>query len=143
MTNKKPFDLQGIHHVAVQARDWDQSLALYCDVLGMEIVSWVPTKQRKIALLAAGNGNYIELFAPQADTPSPESAAVNDPLTHFSLRVSDVAAAVEHVRAAGYVVTVEPVTLEGPAFHATLAFFDGPNGESIELQQWMGIDGAV
>jgi catechol 2,3-dioxygenase-like lactoylglutathione lyase family enzyme len=29
----------GTHHIAVQARNWDASLRLYQDVMGMEIIA--------------------------------------------------------------------------------------------------------
>jgi catechol 2,3-dioxygenase-like lactoylglutathione lyase family enzyme len=142
MNNKPPFLIQGAHHIAIQTRSWDQSLKLYQDVLGMPIVAWVPT-QRKIALLDMGNGCYIELFEPADDTPQPGEAAANDPLMHIAIRVDEVEKAINHVRAAGYEVTVEPKTFETENFHTTIAFFRGPNGESIEFLTWHGAVGAI
>jgi len=41
----------GAHHIAVQASDWDGSLRLYRDVLGMPIVAEFGTLERRILLL--------------------------------------------------------------------------------------------
>ena len=125
------FALQGLHHIAVQALDWDESLHLYQDILGMKLVAYIPV-DRKIALLSAGNGCFVELFAPTGDVMSTEGKA---PLFHVALRTDDAAAVIEKVRAAGYNVTREPGRLSGADFDATIAFFDGPAGELIELVQ--------
>ena len=125
----------GCHHIAVQVRDMDESLKLYRDVLGMQVVAQFGSPERRIFLLDMGDGSHMELFDPKPDTPKPGAAAANDPVTHFALATTDAVAAIEHVRSAGYAVTVEPRTLELGPMKVTLAFFDGPSGESIEFFQ--------
>lgn len=125
----------GAHHIAIQARDWDDSLKLYRDVLGMPVVAEFGSPERKIVLLDMGDGSHIELFQPEDGTPPPGSPAPNDPVLHFALATTDTRAALEHVRAAGYEVTVEPTDADLGAFQVTIAFFNGPNGESIEFFQ--------
>lgn len=125
----------GTHHIAVQVRDWEASLKLYRDVLGMELVAEFGSPERKIILLDTGDGSHMELFAPTASSPAPDSASVNDPLTHFALATSDTRSAIEHVRQAGYEVTVEPKDVDLGALQVTIAFFRGPSGESIEFFQ--------
>lgn len=125
----------GCHHIALQTRDWAASLKLYRDVLGMEVVAEFGSPERKIVLLDMGDGSHMELFQPKADTPAPGAAAANDPIMHFALATSDTKAATEHVRAAGYEITVEPKTLQLGNLTVTLAFFNGPDGESIEFFQ--------
>ncbi|MEZ4619186.1 MAG: VOC family protein [Caldilineaceae bacterium] len=125
----------GCHHIALQTRDWDASLKLYRDVLGMEIVAEFGAPARKIVLLDMGDGSHMELFQPKADTPAPSDAAANDPIFHFALATTDTLAATEHVRQAGYEITVEPKTVKLGAMTVTNAFFKGPNGESIEFFQ--------
>ena len=90
-----------MHHIAVQARDWDASLKLYRDVLGMELVAEFGGPDRKIILLDMGDGSHMELFAPTETSPAPNSESPNDPLMHFALATSDTRAAIEHVRKAG------------------------------------------
>jgi glyoxylase I family protein len=125
----------GTHHIAVQARDWEASLKLYRDVLGMEIVAEFGSAERKIILLDTGDGSHMELFAPTASSPAPDSDSANDPLTHFALATSDTRSAIEHVRQAGYEVTVEPKDVDLGSLKVTIAFFRGPSGESIEFFQ--------
>jgi len=125
----------GCHHIAVQARDWEASLRLYRDVLGMPVVARFGSPERKIWLLDMGDGSHIELFQPQAGTAAPGSEAPNDPVTHFALATTDARSAIEHVRAAGYTVTVEPKDLTLDRMDVTIAFFAGPSGESIEFFQ--------
>lgn len=125
----------GTHHIAIQTRDWDASMRLYQDVLGMHVVAEFGTPERKIVLLDAGDGSHIELFQPRSDTPAPGSHAANDPVTHFALATTDTLSAIEHVRAAGYEVTVEPRKANLGTLDVTIAFFLGPSGESIEFFQ--------
>ncbi len=125
----------GTHHIAVQTRDWDASLKLYRDVMGMQVVAKFGSAERKIVLLDTGDGSHIELFEPQSHTPAPGDPAGNDPITHFALTVDDTHAAIEHVRQAGYEITMEPKSLTLDGMDVTIAFFNGPNGESIEFFQ--------
>jgi glyoxylase I family protein len=125
----------GTHHIAVQTRDLEASLHLYRDVLGMNIVAELGSPERKIILLDIGDGSHMELFAPTAETPTADSPAPNDPVIHFALATTDTRSAIEHVRQAGYEVTMEPKEVEIVGRKATIAFFKGPNGEKIEFFQ--------
>ena len=127
----------GTHHIAIQARDWQESLKLYRDVLGMKLVAEFDgaSPKRKIILLDVGDGSHMELFDVYEGSPKPEENVPNDPIFHFALVVDDARAAVEHVRTAGYEITVEPIDVNLGGLDVTLAFFLGPNGESIEFFQ--------
>ena len=52
----------GAHHIAVHTRDWEDSLRLYRDVLGMEIIAEFGPPDRKILLLDMGDGSHMEAF---------------------------------------------------------------------------------
>lgn len=125
----------GCHHIALQTRDWEASLKLYRDVLGMPVSAQFGTPERRVWLLDMGDGSFMELFEPTADTPEPGTDAANDPIFHFALATSDTKSSIEHVRSAGYEVTVEPKTVELGDMTVTIAFFNGPSGESIEFFQ--------
>jgi catechol 2,3-dioxygenase-like lactoylglutathione lyase family enzyme len=125
----------GAHHIAIQTKDWDASLRLYRDVLGMPVVAEFGTPERRIALLDIGDGSHIELFAPRLASADSAVPAGQSPLTHFALAAADARQAIEHVRQAGYEVTVEPKDVQLGPLQATIAFFNGPNGESIEFFQ--------
>ncbi|MCA9881716.1 MAG: VOC family protein [Anaerolineaceae bacterium] len=127
--------VSGTHHIAVQTRDWAASMRLYQDVLGMTLVAQFGSPERKIVLLDIGDGTHIELFEPQSDTPAVDAPAANDPVIHFALATTDTRNALEHVRQAGYEVTVEPKDATLGTLQVTIAFFKGPNGEIIEFFQ--------
>jgi catechol 2,3-dioxygenase-like lactoylglutathione lyase family enzyme len=123
----------GMHHVTVQARDWEASLRLYRDILGMAPVAEWDMSGQKFILLDMGDGSHIELTSPTDDTPRPGAAASNDPLTHLAIATTDARSAIEHVRQAGYAVTMEPRDVNLGGILATVAFFEGPSGERIEF----------
>ena len=125
----------GCHHIALQVRDMNESLKFYRDVLGMSLVAQFGSPERRIFLLDMGDGSHMELFDPTPDSPKPGDVAANEPVIHFALTTTDTKSATEHVRAAGYTITVEPKTVDLGAMTVTIAFFDGPNGESIEFFQ--------
>ena len=124
----------GFHHIAMKAHDFDASVKFYTEALGFtEKISWGEGDGRAV-MLDTGDGNYLEIFAGGTDEPKPEGAVL-----HFALRTTDTDAAVEHVRAAGAEVTVEPKDVDIPSRpHNTpvrLAFCKGPDGEIIEFFQ--------
>ncbi len=125
----------GSHHIAIQTRDWDASLHLYQEVLGMKWVAEFGSAERKITLLDIGDGSHIELFQPTADTPAPTEPATNGPLIHFALATLDTHAAIEHVRGHGYEITIEPTEADLGAMQVIYAFFKGSSGEEIEFFQ--------
>lgn len=131
-TKNKLIPGGGSHHIAVQAVDWDASLRLYRDVLGMDIVAEFGTPERKIVLLDIGDGSHIELFQPTGATTVGERGS---PYMHFAIATSDTRAALEQVRRAGYEITVEPKTVKLGKLEVTTAFFKGPSGEELEFFQ--------
>jgi len=128
--------ITGFHHIAVIARrDYGKAVAFYADVLKLtRRVEFVVTG-RNFSLFDCGGGNYIELVDQTGDHAESKPAT----LAHLALRTNDVDGMIARVRDAGYVVTVEPVSLSLPThsgpnpFNVRIAFFDGPEGESIEL----------
>ena len=132
-TKNKTIQGGGSHHIAVQTRDWDASLQLYRDVLGMETIAEFGTPERKVMLLDMGDGSHVELFQPTGETAS--TGAGDNPFMHFAIATTDTHAATEHVREAGYEITVEPKTVTLDKLTVTIAFFKGPNGEELEFFQ--------
>jgi catechol 2,3-dioxygenase-like lactoylglutathione lyase family enzyme len=125
----------GVHHLAVQCNNLEESLHFYCDVLGMTPVVEFTTA-RKIVLVDIGDGSHMELLGPRLDGQVSEIASAPiHPLVHLALTTTDTRAAVEKVRAAGYAVTVEPKDVSLGSLAVTNAFFKGPNDEIIEFFQ--------
>ncbi len=132
--------ITGFHHVCVKTRDWDRTIAFYCDTLGfVPKVTWRTAPQRA-AMLGVGDGNYIEVFEDLAYTPNPDGA-----ILHFALRTDRLDEVAARIRATGAKITVEPkdVTIPNTATPPGLVgpvpirifFCVGPNGEIIEFFQ--------
>src|SRR3954468_5042480 len=83
----------GTHHIALQTRDWEASLRLYRDVLGMQIVAEFGPPERCILLLDIGDGSHMELFAPRPGAADQPAAAELVP--HIALATTDTRQAIE------------------------------------------------
>ena len=146
----------GIHHVAIEAEDFETSLRFYTEGLGCVERLRFSESDRTIALLDTGDGSYIELFSPEeaaeesdaesdadsSDESGPRAEGGPQPsgpaLFHFALHVKDCDAATDRARRAGAEVTKAPtdLTLDGdPPTPCRYSFVRGPSGESIELMQ--------
>ncbi len=132
--------INGFHHMAIQAQDFDKSVGFYTAVLGFQTkIAWGEAPKR-IIMLDAGNGDYLEIFERPREADAPALPDGNDSnIMHFALRTQDVAGVTERARAAGCAVTVEPKdvkldTTTGPnPVKVRISFFKGPDGEVIEL----------
>ncbi|MEM1444694.1 MAG: VOC family protein [Planctomycetota bacterium] len=133
--------VQGFHHAAIRAHDFDASVAFYTDVLGLTPkLAWGPAGNRAI-MLDAGKGDYLEIFErPDAPTTPTEP---EPPLLHIAFRTNALEATLEAARAAGMEVTMERNDVDIANTHAAgglpavvpvrIAFFRGPDGELVEL----------
>jgi hypothetical protein len=86
----------GTHHIALQTRDWDASLRLYRDILGMQVVAEFGPPERRIFLLDIGDGSHMELFAPLAAAADQPVAA--ELIPHIALATTDTRLATERVQ---------------------------------------------
>ena len=132
-----------VDHLEVWARDLDETLGFYVDVLGFEPL------RRTIAHRADGSvfeqvcvtlGDFmIELIAAPAD----RADDVVDPLAMgvktFALRVDDMAETVKRLKAEGIRFVQEPKP--GSSFDGIRAEIVDPNGLGIELREWQRGDG--
>jgi len=121
----------GFHHVAIKVADFDKTIAFYSDLLGfVPRLTWGEGDGRG-ALLDTGDGNYLEVFAGGEVGVKPTGG-----FYHIALRTDDIDGIIERVRQAGAEITVEPkdVVIHGEVVTPIrVAFFNGPDGESIEL----------
>jgi len=126
----------GFHHVALRARDFEATLRFYADAFGFERAYGWGQDAGRAALLATGDGNYVEVFAggsrPPGEDP-PEGA-----LLHYAIRVPDADAAFQRALAAGARAVSAPrsLTIQGDTpVPVRIAFVRGLDGEVIELFQ--------
>jgi len=122
----------GLHHIAIEASDFDRSLRFYTEGLGFRNVLTFPEESQMVAMLDTGDGTYVELFS-GGSGEKPRGS-----LLHFAVRTDDCEVATERARAAGATITQDPTdaVLEGdPPVPVRYSFCEGPDGERIELLQ--------
>jgi len=110
----------GIHHVAICVRDSEEALVFYRDVLGLAVLPR-PDFGFGGYWLDAG-GQQVHLMQSEEARPRGD---------HCAIRVDDLDAAVNDIRAHG--VTVNPIDHMPGAGHQ--AFLHDPSGNFIELNQ--------
>lgn len=125
--------INGLHHIAIIAGDYDASKRFYVDTLGLEVISETYRKERdswKLDLKVPGGGQ-IELFSfPGApERPSyPEARG----LRHLAFCVADLDKAVADLASKG--VEVEDIRIDdltGQRF----TFFADPDDLPLELYE--------
>ncbi len=128
----------GFHHVAMRVADFDRSVAFYGHALGLPAVREWKGAEGRAVLLEVGKGAYLELFE-RGERDAPNGLPGNrQAILHFAIRTSNCDAAVEAARRAGAEVTMEPKDIDipsNPILPARIAFFKGPDGETVELFQ--------
>ncbi len=127
----------GLHHLALQASDFDRTVKFYTDGLGCrEVTRWGQAGGRAV-ILDAGDGSHIEIFEGGQPGAKPEGAVL-----HFAFKTADCDASYQRALAAGAKGTVEPksvtVDAEPRPFSVRLAFCIGLAGETIEFFQKTG-----
>lgn len=131
MANEKIKGM-GFHHVAVMAKDFEESKKFYTEGLGMKFMTQWGEGDKRIAMLDMGNGDIVELFAGGNDRE-----AVDPKYIHFAMNVDDVNAAYETALAAGAKTKSAPavVPVDSAPIKLTLncAFVYGPAGEELEF----------
>ncbi len=125
---------RGFHHVAIDTRDYDASVAFYRDGLGFPEVRTFRfgAAGQRAAMLDTGNGGLMEIFE------RPESSGGTGVIIHFAIHVDDVSTAHATALAAGATEKVAPKEIEinsDPPFPVTISFVTGPDGEEIEFFQ--------
>lgn len=128
--------INGFHHVALTASDFEKSYKFYTECLEFaEYRRWKSDDGKQtIALLCCGNGNMIELFssAPKRTMYDEEGGNV----IHFAFRVDDAKYWYEKAIAYGCESHMTPREMELPSeppVPCVLAFVKGPDGELIEF----------
>ena len=120
-----------LDHVSIQTIDWERSLGFYRGALGLKRTMHAQFPGGKeIVLLGDENGTRVELISPPAHPTERSNSGV---IAHIAFEVSDVAGTIAEIRRLGYRVTTDTTEIDVPGLRATIAFFEGPNGESIEL----------
>ena len=122
----------GFHHIAVKAKNYEESMKFYTEGLGMKFMTQWGEGDERIAMLDRGNGDIVELFAGGNDKES-----IDPKYIHFAMKVDDVDAAYEAALKAGAKPKTAPLVapLDSAPIKLTLncAFVYGPAGEELEF----------
>jgi len=121
-----------ILHTMIRVGDLEKAKRFYCESLGMKLLREKEYPDGKFTLSFLGYGSeddtaVLELTYNWGTT----GYTVGDAWGHVAIGTTDIAGAVERVRACGGKVTREP----GPMKHGTtvIAFVQDPDGYKIEL----------
>lgn len=109
LENLLPSDLDGhVDHIGVAVADLQAGIALYRDLLGLELerTEEVPQENVQVAFLKldrSGGRGHLELLAPMGEGGNIAAfiAKRGPGLHHVAMAVPDIAAAMERCRAAG------------------------------------------
>ncbi len=118
----------GVHHIALEAADFEKTLAFYMDGLGCKMVrSW--GDERKTAMLDIGDGTILEVFS-----SGNYDESVNPKYPHLALRTDNCDEAYAAAIQAGATTQMEPkdMVLAG-TLPVKIAFVKGLSGEVIEF----------
>lgn len=123
---------QGIHHIAIRARDFDASVRLYTEGLGLVPgLAWGEGNSRGLMLLTA-DGSAVELFAGGTDAEKPEGHFL-----HLAFTSADPDADFARALAAGATEMRPPydhvIPTKPEPTHVRLAFVYGLDGEVLEF----------
>lgn len=128
------MQIKAVHHIAIIASDYMQSLRFYTEVLGLKIISehYRDSRQSYKTDLALPDATYVvELFSfpsPPQRVSHPEACG----LRHLAFAVADIDKAIAEVAAKG--VECEPVRIDeytGRKF----TFLQDPDKLPIELYE--------
>lgn len=116
--------IAAIDHVSVLITELAPARAFYCDVLGLREIPKPRTFDFVALWFDLGGGQTLHLLQkPEPDTRSPR---------HFALRIADARTAREHMRRHGIAIQET-----GPIPHCDRFFVHDPDGNRIELIQWI------
>ncbi len=115
-------------HVGIRISDMDRSLRFYVDGMGCVLHRKIDGDGMNLAFLTAGDGT-LELV--RKDGPMPEHTGA----IHMAFSVGNMEKAMERLRSMGIDLGRSSPR---PFQDGTIFFFNGPDGETIELCQGVG-----
>jgi glyoxylase I family protein len=125
--------INGLHHIAIIASDYELSKAFYLDVFGATLEAEYYRAERdswmgKLAI----NGHYLlELFS-FPNSPKRVSGPESHGLRHLAFEVDDVPATRDELLAKG--IPCEELRTD-PNTHKAMFFFADPDGLPLEIYE--------
>ncbi|MGG4216751.1 VOC family protein [Paenibacillus jamilae] len=146
------MSVKGLAHVAIQARDYQATIAFYTEVLGFKSGHhWsLPSFriQEASMLISPDQRTCLEIFDNEAVIPAQGKKAASEQdiahgaLLHLAFYVDNVDEIYQKALAHGAKTFVEPnqLTLGEPPLVVTNALVHSPNGEVIEFIEDVDFD---
>jgi catechol 2,3-dioxygenase-like lactoylglutathione lyase family enzyme len=157
MTSKPPAEalpgLLGVEHIGLTVPDMEAATAFFVDVLGAEVLfevgpfssgdDWMKwhlgvhprAAIRRLRILRLAAGPSVELFeysSPDQEDARPKNSDAGG--HHLAFYVTDMAAAVDHLRRHSVEILGDPTTLsDGASAGLTWIYFLAPWGLQLEL----------
>ena len=126
--------IYGIHHLCVNTRNMDESLAFYRDLMGFSLLGRERCAFGEYAMLRLGESR-LELIQPKA--PDENSFGNRGSLTHFGLAVRNIDETVAGLRAKGVkFLSEEIVDCDEPMGGLRAISLLGPRQEAINLYEF-------
>lgn len=127
-----------VDHIGIATRQIDEALALWRDVLGLEVDSTEEVTEQgvRVAMLPIGESR-IELLEPlSADSPVGKFLAKRGPgIHHVAIRVSDIRAALARLKEKGTRLIDETPRLGAGGCLVAFVHPSSANGVLLELVQ--------
>lgn len=122
--------IKRLHHIGIAVENIDAAIEFYCDFIGCTLNSrFFMDGGVEIAQLQFGD-EVIEFLS----FPDYKDRSTKGIIDHFSFEVEGIEDVLSSVRAMGFKVTEELVIIPEDV---KLCFFEGPNGERIELKEFI------
>lgn len=125
-----------IHHIGIAVESIDEALPLYEDALGVlpTLRTQVPAEGVAIAMLTLGDSRIELLEAAGEASPIAKFLARHGPgLHHIAVRVTDLEASVERLRASGRRLASEEIRLGAEGYRYVFVHPSSAGGVLLEL----------
>ena len=126
--------LIGFEHVGMTARDTEQTIAFYCDLLGLRLALRKSQPSGELLFLDAGGG-MLEITIPASAeiNRSRDVLPVDAGMRHLTFAFADVDATLARLEAAGVEVVERPRDAYNTEMIKRVAFVRDPDGIIVEL----------
>jgi catechol 2,3-dioxygenase-like lactoylglutathione lyase family enzyme len=123
-------NIRHVHHTAVATKDITASVAFYRDVLGLTAGA-TPEAKNPLQWMYAGDIPVVHIFQPKAERGTADGPVYGN--AHVAFEIADFDAAKARLEERGVEFSFNIFEDRG----SRQLFFDGPDGERVELIEFM------
>lgn len=123
----------GLSHIGLHVRNLERSKKFYTELLGFAVACTAPLENGTVLCFLRNGDCEIELIAKPDYAPRQDGH-----FEHLCLKTADLDAAIAHLCAHGVQMEGAPRSIPNVYHGVRLAFFRGPDGELLELNEFAG-----